>query len=178
MVALISIWSSGGYVFIPFSGFRMDWIQFAYDVVIGVLSGIVIEIFVSRAGIKHSFETEIQDLSRYLDALKQLVDLYPMLECGVEIAQLIALSPRHESFRYLADIRGLPRRLATLEDEIRQSVVACDLNDAQCKTFASRLIKIRNEFVRLELSGPFLLRYRIKRLFQWARRRFDDIRPW
>lgn len=173
---MISIWSSGGYVFIPFSGIRMDWIQFAYDVVIGVLSGIIIEIIVSRAGIKHSFETEIQDLSRYLDALKQLVELYPMRECGVEIAQLIALSPRHESFRYLTDTRGLPRRLAALEDEIRQSVVVCNLNDVQCKKYASRLFKIRNEFVRLELSGPFLLRYRIKLFSQWVRCRFDSMR--
>ncbi len=173
---MISIWSSGGYVFIPFSGIRMDWIQFAYDVVIGVLSGIIIEIIVSRAGIKHSFETEIQDLSRYLDALKQLVELYPMRECGVEIAQLIALSPWHESFRYLMDTRGLPRRLAALEDEIRQSVVVCNLNDVQCKKYASRLFKIRNEFVRLELSGPFLLRYRIKHFSQWVRCRFDSMR--
>ena len=171
---MISIWSLGGYVFAPFSGFRMDWIQFIYDVTIGLLTGIVIEMFVSRAGIKHSFETEIQDLSRYLDALKQLVELYPTRECGIEIAQLIALSPRHESFRYLADTRGLPQRLATLEDELRQFVVASDCNEAKCKKYASRLFKIRCEFVRLKLSGPFLLRYRAKRFFQWLRHWFDN----
>lgn len=111
----------------------MDWIQLAYDVTIGILTGAIIEHAVSHATIKRSFETEIQDLSRYLDALKQLVELYPTRECDIEIAQLIALSPRHESFRYLTDTRGLPRRLATLEDEIRQSVVAGDLNDGRCK---------------------------------------------
>lgn len=173
---MISIWSSDDYVFIPFTGFRMDWIQLVYDVVIGILTGAIIELAVSHATIKRSFETEIQDLSRYLDAVKQLVELYPTRECDIEIAQLIALSPRHESFRYLMDTRGLPRRLAALEDEIRQSVVVCDLNDVQCKKYASRLFKIRNEFVRLGLSGPFLLRYRIKHFFQWARCRFDSVR--
>lgn len=155
----------------------MDWIQFAYDVAIGLFTGIVIEMLVSRAGIKHSFETEIQDLSRYLDALKQLVELYPARECGIEITQLIALSPRHETFRYLTDTRGLPQRLATLEDEIRESVVVCDLNDVQCKKYASRLFKIRCEFVRLKLSGPFLLRYRAKRFFQWLGHWFDNVNP-
>lgn len=158
MVVVISIWSLDGYVFIPFTGLRMDWIQLAYDVTIGILTGIIIELAVSRGAIERSFENEIQDLSRYLDALKQLVELYPTRECGIEIAQLIALPPRHESFRYLADPRNLPQSIAALEAEVRRSVVACDLNKDKCKKYVARLFKVRNDLVRLKLSGLFLLK--------------------
>lgn len=164
---MISVWSSSGYQYLPFSGFSVDWIQLIYDATIGLLTGLLIEMITSRLTIKHNFDNEVQDLSRYLSALKQLVELYPSRGCDVEISQLIALSPRHESFKYLFGASDLLSDLNELECEIREQAVSHMLVADKCKQIAAKLFKLRCLFVRLKLPSFFLIKYRANLFFKW-----------
>lgn len=157
MIALLITWIPGEATAINLTGVQLDLVQFIYDVLLAFfLSLAVWKITLNwdeQRQIRKSFRADVQNLSRYLTALQKLVEAYPMRKCDLEIEQLIALSPRHESFDYLEDGYEMLWELAEEERSILESISATAIEDLTFKRHGVNLCSLRNRVIRLRLPS-------------------------
>ena len=90
-----------------FTGLKIDWLQFTYDVLMLIVSSYIVYIITHNADtqkeIRKNFEKDVQELSRYLDVLKTYVEQLENSSDGSELERYLKTSPYRESLDYLTD---------------------------------------------------------------------------
>ncbi len=150
-------WVFGQPIAFSLTGLQFDLFQLIYDLLLTALMGFVVwkvtSFWDEQRQIRKSFQREIQDLSHYVDALKNLVEAYPVRKCDLEIERLIALSPRHESFVYLEKGYEVAYALSAEERSILRSIDSGETEANVFQRHGAQLFRIRNRIVRLELPA-------------------------
>lgn len=84
-----------------FTGLKIDWLQFTYDVLMLIVSSYIVYIITHNADtqkeIRKIFEKDVQELSRYLDVLKTYVEQLENSSDGSELERYLKTSPYRES---------------------------------------------------------------------------------
>lgn len=172
-------WVFGQPIAFSLTGLQLDLFQFIYDLLLTALMGFVVWKITSfwdeQRQIRSSFQREVQDLSRYVAALKNLVEAYPARKCDLEIEQLIVLSPRHESFVYLEKGYEVAYALYIEERSILRSISDDATEDGVFKSHGMKLSQIRCRVVGLTLPAGRLKSHFRERLDEQIARQSREL---
>lgn len=151
-----------------FTGLKIDWLQFTYDVLMLIVSSYIVYIITHNADtqkeIRKNFEKDVQELSRYLDVLKTYVEQLENSSDGSELERYLKTSPYRESLDYLTDGQDTLHWIRMTELKIEEMLEEKKWDKDVCDRIASDLFRQRVAVCNLALPKGHLTSHRIDHL--------------
>lgn len=151
-----------------FTGLKIDWLQFTYDVLMLIVSSYIVYIITHHADtqkeIRKNFEKDVQELSRYLDVLKTYVEQLENSSDGSELERYLKTSPYRESLDYLTDGQDTLHWIRMTELKIEEMLEEKKWDKDVCDRIASDLFRQRVAVCNLALPKGHLTSHRIDHL--------------
>lgn len=151
-----------------FTGLKIDWLQFTYDVLMLIVSSYIVYIITHNADtqkeIRKNFEKDVQELSRYLDVLKTYVEQLENSSDGSELERYLKTSPYRESLDYLTDGQDTLHWIRMTELKIEEMLEEKKWDKDACDRIASDLFRQRVAVCNLALPKGHLTSHRIDHL--------------
>ena len=151
-----------------FTGLKIDWLQFTYDVLMLIVSSYIVYIITHNADtqkeIRKNFEKDVQELSRYLDVLKTYVEQLENSSDGSELERYLKTSPYRESLDYLTDGQDTLHWIRMTELKIEEMLEEKKWDKDVCDRIASDLFRQRVAVCNLALPKGHLTSHRIAHL--------------
>lgn len=151
-----------------FTGLKIDWLQFTYDVLMLIVSSYTVYIITHNADtqkeIRKNFEKDVQELSRYLDVLKTYVEQLENSSDGSELERYLKTSPYRESLDYLTDGQDTLHWIRMTELRIEEMLEEKKWDKDVCDRIASDLFRQRVAVCNLALPKGHLTSHRIDHL--------------
>lgn len=151
-----------------FTGLKIDWLQFTYDVLMLIVSSYIVYIITHNSDtqkeIRKNFEKDVQELSRYLDVLKTYVEQLENSSDGSELERYLKTSPYRESLDYLTDGQDTLHWIRMTELKIEEMLEEKKWDKDVCDRIASDLFRQRVAVCNLALPKGHLTSHRIDHL--------------
>lgn len=151
-----------------FTGLKIDWLQFTYDVLMLIVSSYIVYIITHNADtqkeIRKNFEKDVQELSRYLDVLKTYVEQLENSSDGSELERYLKTSPYRESLDYLTDGQDTLHWIRMTELKTEEMLEEKKWDKDVCDRIASDLFRQRVAVCNLALPKGHLTSHRIDHL--------------
>ncbi len=151
-----------------FTGLKIDWLQFTYDVLMLIVSSYIVYIITHNADtqkeIRKNFEKDVQELSRYLDVLKTYVEQLENSSDGSELERYLKTSPYRESLDYLTDGQDTLHWIRMTELKIEEMLEEKKWDKDVCDRIAFDLFRQRVAVCNLALPKGHLTSHRIDHL--------------
>lgn len=151
-----------------FTGLKIDWLQFTYDVLMLIVSSYIVYIITHNADtqkeIRKNFEKDVQELSRYLDVLKTYVEQLENSSDGSELERYLKTSPYRESLDYLTDGQDTLHWIRMTELKIEEMLEEKKWDKDVFDRIASDLFRQRVAVCNLALPKGHLTSHRIDHL--------------
>ena len=151
-----------------FTGLKIDWLQFAYDLLMLIVSSFIVYKITHNSDtqkeIRKYFKKDVQELSRYLDVLKTYVEQLENSSDGSELERYLKTSPYRESFDYLTDGQVTLHWIRMTELKIEEMLEEKKWDKDACDRIASDLFRQRVAVCNLALPKGHLTSHRIDHL--------------